>query len=164
MITIRKASLDDIGAITAIYNEAIVNTVATFDIKPKSLGEQEDWFRQHGPKYPILVAEQDSVIVGWASLSKWSDRSAYSDTAECSLYIDEGYRGKGIGGKLSKAIIQSGRESGLHTLIARVVEGNEESMHLCEIAGFKHIGTMKQVGRKFGKTLDVHLMQLIFDE
>ena len=163
MLTIRQAALPDLGAITDIYNEAIRNTAATFDTEPKTPEEQKSWFASHGPKYPMLVAEQGNLIVGWASLSMWSDRCAYSDTAEISFYVKEGHQGKGIGRQLLEAIIRAGQNGGLHTVIARITEGNEASIHLCESAGFEHIGIMKEVGRKFGKLLDVYLMQKIYD-
>ncbi len=163
MLTVRRAALPDLNAITEIYNAAILKTVATFDTEPKTDSEQKSWFDGHGPKYPILVAEQDGLIVGWASLSMWADRCGYADTAEASLYVREGYQGRGIGLRLNEAIIEEGRKAGLHTLIARIAEGNEVSIHLAEAAGFKHIGIMKEVGRKFGKLLDIHLMQLIYE-
>ncbi len=78
MCTIRPAQTADLNAITDIYNEAIRTTTATFDTEPKTEEEQKIWFDSHGSKYAILVAEFKGVIVGWASLSKWSDRCAYS--------------------------------------------------------------------------------------
>lgn len=163
MITTRHATLDDLGIITKIYNDAIHKTVATFDTKPKILEEQRVWFNEHGPKNPIMVAEQDGLIIGWASLSTWSDRCAYSDTAEVSLYVIEEHQGKGIGRKLLEAIVKEGQKIGLHTVIARITEGNEVSVHLHKSLGFEHIGIMKEVGRKFGKLLDVYLMQKIYN-
>jgi len=163
MLTIRKATLADLAAITGIYNEAILKTVATFDTEPKTDAEQKRWFGHHDPRHPILVAEEDNLIVGWASLSLWADRCAYSDTAEASLYVKEDYQGRGTGRKLSEAIIEAGRKAGLHTLIARITAGNEASIHLSESIGYRHIGVMKEVGRKFGKLLDVHLMQYIYE-
>jgi len=163
MLIVRRAILEDLGAITEIYNEAILKTVATFDTKPKTVEEQKIWFANHGSKYPILVAEQDGLVVGWASLSRWSDRCAYSDTAEISLYVKEEFRGKGIGTKLMEAIIREGQKADLHTVIARIVEGTEVSIHLHESVGFEHIGIMKEVGRKFGKLLDVYLMQRTYN-
>jgi L-amino acid N-acyltransferase len=163
MMTIRKATSPDIKAVTDIYNEAILNTVATFDTTPKTIEEQKVWFEKHGPKYPVLVAIEAKNVIGWASLSAWSDRCAYADTAEISLYIKDGWRGKGVGRKLSDAILKAGKEAGLHTVIARMVASNESSIHLAESLGFRPIGVMKEVGRKFGKVLDVNLMQIIFE-
>jgi len=162
MLTIRKAAMKDLGAITEIYNEAVLKTVATFDTEPKTVEEQKPWFESHDSRHPILVAEQDDAIVGWASLSKWSDRCAYSDTAEISVYVKEERRRKGTGKKLLQEILDQGQKVGLHTVVARIAESNEISVRLHEAFGFEHIGTMKEVGRKFGKLLDVHLMQKIY--
>ena len=164
MSTVRKATFEDLEAITEIYNDAIQKTVATFDTEPKSLEEQKAWFSHHDEKNPIIVAEEDDSIVGWASLSRWSDRCAYSDTAEISLYVRESHRGKGIGRKLINEIIDEGKRAHLHTVIARISEGNSMSIHLHESVGFRHIGVMKEVGRKFGRLIDVNLMQLVYDE
>ena len=163
MLTMRKATLEDLAAITEIYNQAILNTTATFDTDIKTLDEQKTWFAGHGDKNPIIVAQQDDVIVGWASMSAWSDRCAYADTAEASFYVSEAYQGKGVGRRLAEAIIQAGREAGLHTAIARIAEGNNISIRLAESLGFKHIGVMREVGKKFGKLLDVYMMQIILD-
>ena len=159
---IRSARREDLEAITQIYNEAIRTTTATFDTDPKTLDEQKAWFENHGPKYPILVAEQNGIVSGWASLSKWSDRCAYSDTAEISLYVKEEFRGKGVGKKLLEALTQEGGKRGLHTVIARIVADNHISIHLHEGVAFEHVGIMREVGRKFGKLLDVDLMQKIY--
>lgn len=163
MLSIRRATLEDLGAIREIYNEAILKTVATFDTEIKTLKEQKIWFENHGPKYPILVAEKNNLIVAWASLGKWSDKGAYSDTAEISLYVKEEHQGQGIGRKLCEAILKEGQKAGLHTVIARIVEGNEISINLCKSLGFQHIGIMKEVGRKFNRILDIYLMQKIYN-
>jgi L-amino acid N-acyltransferase len=162
MVNLRSAKRKDLDLITEIYNEAIIKTVATFDTEPKTSEDQKKWFDDHESKNPILVAELNGVIVGWASLSKWSDRCAYSDTAEISLYVREEYQGKGIGRRLIEAIIKEGEKAGLHTIIARITEGNEPSLHLHRSVGFTHIGIMREVGKKFGKRQDVHLMQKIY--
>ena len=164
MLSTRKATLEDLETITEIYNDAILKTTATFDTEPKGLEEQKAWFSHHDEKNPIIVAEEGSLLVGWASLSRWSDRCAYSDTAEISLYVRESSRRKGIGRKLIKEIIDEGKRVHLHTVIARISEGNANSIHLHESVGFRHIGVMKEVGRKFGRLIDVNLMQLIYDE
>jgi L-amino acid N-acyltransferase YncA len=159
---IRKANLNDLEAITEIYNDAIINTVATFDTQPKTIKEQMEWFRSHDSKHPILVLEEESKIIGFASLSEWSDRCAYSDTAEISLYIKKEYREKGFGKKLLETILDEGKRVGIHSIIARIAEGNAISVHLFESSDFNHVGILKEVGHKFGKLLDVHLMQKTF--
>lgn len=160
---VRPAQPADIPAITAIYNEAILTTVATFDTEPKSEAERAAWLAAHGARHPVLVAEVEGQVVGWASLSKWSDRLAYADTAEISLYVHSTQRGRGIGKRLVEALVIEGQKAGLHTLIARIVAGNQVSVRLHEAAGFEHIGVMREVGRKFGQLLDIHLMQKIYE-
>lgn len=162
MFMIRRATSQDLAAITAIYNEAILNTVATFDTETKILADQQKWFDNHGTKYPVRVAEQDGVVAGWASLSAYSDRCAYSETAEISLYVRSDFYRQGIGTKLTEEVIQAGRAAGLHTLIARIACENEVSIRLAKSQGFKSVGVMREVGRKFGRLLDVEILQLIY--
>ncbi len=164
MYNIRKAELKDISSIMEIYNKEIREAVATFDTEEKTFDEIKEWFRDHGPKNPIIVAEKDNEIVGWAALSKYDDKKAYSDTAEISLYVLRNFQGKGIGKKLMKKIIDEGKKVGLHTIIARITEGNKISVKLHKKYGFDQIGIYKEVGKKFGKTLDVFLMQKIYKD
>lgn len=162
-IVIRRANLADVEAITGIYNEAILTTTATFDTEPKSVDERTQWLQSHDERHPVLVAEAEGLVVGWASLTRWSERKAYDETAETSFYVQASHRGRGIGRKLKSAIIKEARRLRFHTLIARIAEGSQESIHLNESAGFVHVGTLKEVGRKFGRLLDVHIMQLVLD-
>lgn len=161
-IEIRKATIDDIQGIMIIYNESIKNTVSTFDTEEKTIEGQKKWFKKHGPKNPIIVAEQGMDIVGWAALSKYSTKCAYSDFAEISLYIQNEKQGQGIGKQLMKKIIEEGEKAGLHAIIARITEGNKISIYLHESVGFHHVGVLKEAGFKFGKRLDVYLMEKIY--
>ncbi len=160
---IRPARKTDLGAITGIYNKAIETTTATFDIEPKTDVEQADWFEEHAARYPILVAEIDDRVVGWASMSPWSGRCAYRDTAETSFYVEAGHRGEGVGRALKIAIVERARAIGFHVLIAQIADGADASRHINESLGFEQVGTLREVGKKFGKVLDVHLYQLILD-
>lgn len=162
-ITIRPAELADAASIAEIYNEAILTTTATFDTEPKSIPERTQWLESHDNRHPVLVAEVAGKVVGWASLTRWSDRPAYEDTAETSFYVSAALRGRGVGRKLKEAIIAEARRLRFHTLIARVAEESRESLHLNESVGFILVGTLKEVGRKFGKLLDVHIMQKMLD-
>ncbi len=163
-IQIRRAELDDLDAITEIYNEAILTTTATFDMEPKSKADRLEWLCAHGERYPVLVAVVGGRVVGRASLSPYSDRRAYDGTAETSFYVKSESRGQGAGRQLKGAIIDEARRLRFHTLIARVAEGSEESLHVNASFGFVHVGTLKEVGRKFGRLLDVHFLQLILRE
>ena len=160
---IRNAEEKDLEEITKIYNNAIKNSIATFDTEEKTLEEQKKWFKKHGPKNPIIVAELNKNVIGFASLTQYSTRCAYSDTAELSLYLKEDFRGKGFGKKLMIAIVNEGKKAGLHTVISRITDGNEISVHLHKITGFNHVGIYKEAGCKFGKRLDVVLMQKVYE-
>lgn len=158
-VLIRPATHKDIPIITDIYNEAILNTTATFDIEPKSRGERLAWLDSHDERHPVLVLESEGRVCGWACLSQWSDREAYDHTAEGSLYMDPQYHNRGYGQLLNTALTDAARELGFHTLIARVSGSSDISIHLCKKFGYQHIGTMKEVGRKFGEYLDLHMFQ-----
>jgi len=163
-LKIRPATPDDLEPIRGIYNDAVLNTVATFDTVPKSPGEQGRWFCEHVPRYPVIVAELDGIVVGWASLSRWSDRPAYDGTAEVSVYVDAAHRGKRIGSALLEALIEAGQKKGFHNLVSRIVEGSDASIHLHERLGFGHVGVLREAGRKFGRLLDVTIMQIVFED
>ncbi len=159
MIIIRDAVDKDLPEILFIYNEAIEKTVATFDTEPRSLEKQIAWFNDHGPTHPIIVAEKNGKVIGWASLSRWSDRAAYDGTVELSFYVLECHQGKGVGKALLLALLEKASNLPLHTIISRITEGNEASIQLHKQVGFEYIGVMKQVGKKFGRLLDVHMFQ-----
>ena len=159
---IRIATLGDLSAITAIYNDAIFKTTATFDTEPKKATEQLIWFKAHAEKIPVLVAEFKSEVIGWASLNPYSDRLGYAETAEVSLYVSENHRGQGVGKSLLAQLIATGKENGLYTILARITEGNQKSIQLHHELGFETIGVLREVGIKFGKRIDVHVLQLIF--
>ena len=161
-VQIVKAGVEHIPAITEIYNDAVEHTVATFDTQQKSLKEQKLWFDGHRDRYPILVALHREKVIGWASLNPYDDRCAYADTVEISVYIREGFRGKGVGNELTRELLGAGREVGLHAVLARIESGNAASMHILEKFGFVHVGVMREVGFKFGRLLDVTVMQFIY--
>lgn len=159
---IRIAQQKDLNAITQIYNEAIQITTATFDTKIKTVEERQEWLLSHDEELPIWVCEVDGKIAGWACLSLWSDRCAYSGTVENSVYILKDFQGKGCGKKLMKTLVDFARKKEYRTIIARISDGNEASIHIHKQFGFQDIGVMKKVGLKFNREIDVHLMQLLF--
>jgi len=160
-VVIRRATVKDVRSITEIYNEAVLTTTATFDTETRSVADRRAWFDSHDERHPVLVAEIDGRVAGFSSLTRWSDRKAYDDTAETSFYVASAYRGRGVGRRLKGAIIDEARRLKYHTLIARVAQESVESLHLNEVFGFVHVGTLKEVGFKFGKRLDVHILQLM---
>lgn len=158
---IRPATENDVTAITGIYNQAVTETTASFDLEPRPVEDRMTWFTAHGPRHPVLVADVDGVIAGWASLSPYSERPAYDDTAEISIYIDRAWYRRGIGAALGMELLARARSAGLHSLIARICTENEASLNLTRTLGFAEAGVLHQVGFKFGRWLDVAQLELV---
>ncbi len=156
---LREARAEDVPALAEIYNEAVRTTVATFDTEPRSLEAEREWLGLHDAHHPVLVAELSARVIGWASLSPWSDRRAYDSTAEVSFYVRSDHQGRGIGRTLLVALVQRADALRIHALLARIADGNAVSIHLHESLGFRPVGVMKEVGFKFGRRIDVHLFQ-----
>ncbi len=158
---VRSATETDVPAILDIYNEAILHSTATFDIEPKTLEERLQWFRETKHPHCVIVAEEDGQVVGWGSLRSYRPKVAYRFTAENSVYVHEDHRGRGIGALLLGELIERAKESGFHTLMAGVTEGNPVSEALHKRFGFVEAGRDRQVGYKFERWLDVVWMQLM---
>jgi L-amino acid N-acyltransferase YncA len=162
-LKVRRATRADVPAITEIYNEAVETTTATFDIEPRTIEDRMAWLNAYSERFAVLVGELDGRVVGWTSLRPWSGRAGYDGTAETALYVHSEYRGRGIGRKLKLELIDEARRQGFHALIVRVTEDSKASIQLNLATGFVHVGTLKEVGRKFGRLLNVHIMQKILD-
>ncbi|MFO0962495.1 MAG: GNAT family N-acetyltransferase [Phycisphaerales bacterium] len=160
---IRLARPEDAPALAAIYNHAVLETTATFDTEPKDAAERQRWLAAHDAAHPVTVAEVDGRVVGWASLTRWSDRCAYDSTAETSFYVEPASQGRGIGRALLTDLVARARAAGLHALLARITVGSEASVRLHRALGFQPVGTLREVGRKFGKLLDVEMLQLVLE-
>jgi len=156
---LRLATAADLGGIFAIYDHEVLHGTATFDTQPKTLAQRQEWLAQHDPeRYPVVVAEVGGAIVGWGSISRWSDRCAYARTAEDSVYVADRWRGRGIGRMILTELLARAEAAGIRVVVARIVEGNPASIRLHEAHGFERIGVMRGVGEKFGRVLDVVLM------
>jgi phosphinothricin acetyltransferase len=161
---IRDATSEDLAGIFAIYEREVLHGTATFETQARNPAQQLEWFNQYDrARYPVIVAEADGAIAGWARLYPWSPRPAYARTAENAVYVDEAFRGRGAGKSLMTELIARARALGVKVVVARVVEGNPASRGLHEAVGFTTIGVMRRVGEKFGRVLDVRLMDLHLD-
>lgn len=158
---IRRAELDDAEAIRAIYNPQAQSSTVTFDLRPRSLEEQRSWIADRTGAHAALVAEIDGEVVGFGSLSPYRDRPAYATTVEDSVYVAPDQQGRGVGRDLLAALVETARDHGFHTVLARVVGGHEASIALHVGAGFEVIGTEREVGRKLGRWLDVVVLQIL---
>lgn len=160
---IRTAREEDLPELLAIYNYEVEHGFATFDINPKTLEQRRPWLLAHNVgNHPLIVAEEDGRAVGYASLSPYREKEAYAATVELSLYMDKDYRRRGIAGRLLEEILSTARQrEDIHTVVSVITGGNEASIRLHEKAGFTHCGTIREVGVKFGKRLDIENYQLM---
>lgn len=159
-ITTRLAERRDAEAIRAIYNREVLGSTVTFDLVARTLDEQIDWLDEHSGGHPAIVAvEGDGTIAGFGSLSPWRPRPAYSPTVEDSVYVHADQRGRGVGRIILEELVRLAGAHGFHSVMARIVGGHEASIALHAACGFEAAGVEREVGRKFGKWLDVVLMQ-----
>ncbi|MBD9371477.1 N-acetyltransferase family protein [Rhizobium sp. ARZ01] len=158
---IRDAREDDMAAVMEIYNDAVANTTAIWNDTLVDLDNRLEWFRGRRERgFPVVVAELDGKVVGYASYGDWRAFDGYRHTAEHSIYVHKDARGNGIGRLLLGNLIDRARSSGIHVLIAGIESENEASIRLHEGFGFRAVGRFKEVGTKFGRWLDLTCMEL----
>lgn len=165
-VAIRRAQRRDAEAMRAIYNHEVENFTSTLDIVTRTLTQQQAWIDERTGAFAAISAvigdgTDDETLVGFASLSKFKDRAAYSPTVENSVYVSRAHAGTGIGRLLMERLIDDARDSGFHSMIARIEASSEASRRLHAACGFELVGIEKQVGRKFGRWLDMAVMQLM---
>jgi L-amino acid N-acyltransferase len=159
-IEVRLATRDDAEAIRTIYNREVSGSTVTFDLVPRSLEDQRLWLDAHAGAHPAVVAvDADGAVAGFGSLSPYRSRPAYSTTVEDSVYVHHDHRGKGVGRLVLAELVRLAEVHGFHAVMARIVGGHEASIALHTGCGFDLVGVEREVGRKFGKWLDVALMQ-----
>ena len=143
---IRQVELQDAKAITNIYNEYVLHSVATFDTEPVQEEEMRARIAEISSRFPYFVYEEDKEITGYCYAHTWKERSAYRYTLETTVYLSPGHTGKGIGMLLMQRLIEACRENGYRALIACITEGNEASNILHERLGFKQVSRFTKVG------------------
>jgi len=151
------------AAILAILNEAIANSTALYDYKPRTPESMVAWFatkRSNG--FPVIGAEDgQGKLLGFASYGAFRAFPAYKYTVEHSVYVEAGYRGAGLGRTLMEAIIAEAIARDVHVMVGAIDAANADSIGLHERLGFEHAGTVRQAGFKFGRWLDVAFYQRI---
>ncbi len=160
---VRAVRAADLPGIAAIYNDAILNSTATFDLEPWDAARWQRWLRQHKRPYAVIVAVEGDEVLGWGSLSPFRTKAAYQYTAENSVYVREDLRGSGIGRLLLARLLEVATENGFRTMIARITADNPVSVRLHERYGFETVGVEREVGHKFGRWLDVAVMQKMLE-
>ncbi len=149
--------------ILAIFNEAIANSTALYDYRPRAAESMVGWFEAKTKgRYPVIGIEDDSgTLVGFGSYGAFRAWPAYKYTVEHSIYIDSRFRGQGHGRVLLEALIAAAVEQDYHVMVGGIDASNAVSIKLHESLGFTHCGTVKQAGFKFGRWLDLALYQKI---
>src|SRR5262245_13392136 len=160
-MNVRAATHADLPGILEIYNEAVLNTTATYDYEPRTLEHRTQWFEERmRDKYPVFVAVDDGGrVAGWSALNPFHARFGYRFTAENSVYVAPDMRGRGVGKTLLAPLLEGAKARGLHAIIAAIDADNEASIRLHAKFGFEKVGHFKQTGFKFGRWLDVVYME-----
>lgn len=162
---VRPATPDDAEAIRVIYNHEVEHTTATFDLVPRSLEDQRAWLAARSGAFSAIVAADDvGDVVGFSALSPYKERAAYRTSVEDSIYIRGDQQGRGVGRLLLSHLLDIATDSGFHAVFARIEAGGTASRRLHEACGFRLVGIEREVGRKFGRWLDVALMQCLLHE
>ena len=165
MPTIRPATAADLPGILDIYNHAVLHTTASYDLEPVSLRSRQDWFAaRQKAGFPVLVAEGASgEVLGFASYGTFREKPGYNGTVEHSVYIRDGQRGAGLGLALMERLIAEARAQNLHVMLGSVDADNAGSITFHERLGFRQVAHFHQVGRKFGRWLDMVFMELLLE-
>jgi phosphinothricin acetyltransferase len=162
-ITIRPAVMADAAAIADIYNQGIADRGATFETEPRTAADIQSRIREQD-RFPILVAEEEGRVIGWAGTSLYRPRACYAGIAEVSGYLDRAARGRGVGRQLLDALIAAARERGYWKLVSRVFPFNTASRALCRACGFREVGVYEKHGCLDGRWLDVIIVERLIPE
>ncbi len=159
-VQIRAAVLDDIPSILEIVNHYIAHDTCIYDIEPRSLEFQIAWFEsQMSLGNPVLIAEENSKLLGFASYSQFRPKVGYKFSMEHSVYLHPTEKGRSLGRVLMLALIDCAKEQNIHILIGGIDATNINSIEFHKKLGFELVGRMNEVGYKFGKWLDLVWMQ-----
>lgn len=158
-ISVRPATAADAAAICTIYNQGIEDRVATLETDLRSPEERRQWLAARGPRHPVIVAEAGGEVVGWGSLNPFNPRKAYDYVADFSVYIERGWRGRGIGKRILARLIELARELGYHKLVLSAFPTNAGGMALYQKFGFRTVGIYKEQGKLDGRWVDTIIME-----
>ncbi len=163
--TVRCSFERHADAILEIFNDAIMNSTALYDYKPRTRQTMVDWFAaKRAGNFPVVgIEDNDGVLLGFGSYGTFRSWPAYKYTVEHSVYVHKDHRGQGLGRAVMRELIAVARENDVHAMVGAIDAANTGSITLHEQLGFKHVGTLPQVGFKFGRWLDLAFYQLLLD-
>ncbi|MET8980552.1 N-acetyltransferase family protein [Streptomyces sp. NPDC004539] len=158
-VQVRPGIEGDLAALTELYNHYVHETPITFDTAVFTVEERRPWLLSHpedGPYRLMVATDTDSQeILGYATSSPYRPKAAYSTSVEITVYVAPGVGGRGVGTLLYEALFEALAGEDVHRAYAGIVQPNEASTRLHERFGFQHVGTYREVGRKFGRYWDV---------
>ncbi|KRW57712.1 GNAT family N-acetyltransferase [Pseudomonas sp. TTU2014-080ASC] len=162
--SIRDANEGDLEGILGIFNHAVINSTALWIERLSDLEERRAWLKQRNAVgFPVLVAVANGEVLGYASYGTWRANEGFCHTVEHSVYVRDDQQGKGIGKALMQELIERAKTENLHVMVAAIESSNSTSIELHKRFGFITTGQMPQVGRKFGRWLDLTFMQLMLN-
>ena len=159
---VRPAVSADAARVAAIYNQGIEDRIATFETSPRSESDVAEWLAPG--LLPVLVAERDGTVLGFARVSEYSDRCVYSGVGELGVYVDRSARGAGVGRALLASLAEASERAGLYKLIGRIFSDNEPSLAAHRAAGFREVGVQQRHGRLDEEWKDVVLVERLLGE
>jgi len=163
-VRVRRAVEADAEKIAAIYNEGIRGRGATFETALRTVADRRASLTAGGMRFPTLVAELEGEVIGWSALSEHSVRACYAGIAECSVYVDARHRGRRVGQKLLRALIDEARQQGFWKLVSRVFPFNHASRGVCRSVGFREVGVYERHAQLDGEWLDVVIVERLIPE
>jgi L-amino acid N-acyltransferase YncA len=156
---VRAAHEGDAEAISHIYNQGIEERIATLETELRTADERRSWLASRDARHPVIVAEHDGAVIGWASLNVFNPRDAYRHVAEISVYVERTSRGIGVGTALLGRLIELAREIGFHKLVLAGFPHNAASIALYRRLGFREVGVYREQGQLDGRWVDVLVME-----
>ena len=165
MLQVRDAREEDLAAVLAIYNDVIATTTAVYRDDPATLEDRLEWWQARAAQgYPVLVAVEDGPVLGFASFGEFRSWPGYRYTVEHSVHVRADRRGSGVGLALMHPLMARARELGKHVMMAGVDADNAGSIRFHERLGFERVGHLREVGFKFGRRLDLVLLQRLLND
>ncbi|AHV97402.1 arsinothricin resistance N-acetyltransferase ArsN1 family A [Paenibacillus sabinae] len=159
-VKLRRAAEKDAEQLAEIYNYSIQHERnATFETELRTAEDRRFWIRNQHKRHPIIVAECEGRILGWASSSPYRTRSCYDGIGEFSIYVHKPFRGKGIGKRLLNELIEECRRIGHWKLLSRIFDFNHESRELCKRCGFREVGIYEKHGQLDGRWIDCVIVE-----
>jgi len=164
IMLVRDAVEDDFEAITAIYNDVLLNTTAIYRDEPVAAAERVAlWKSRLEQGYPTLVACDGGTVIGYSSFGDFRAWPGYRFTVEHTVHVHADWRGRGAGSLLVKALLPRAAALGKHIMVGGIDAGNAGSLRLHERLGFERVAHFREVGFKFGRYLDLVFVQRKID-